>query len=219
MGIELLIFQKLHNRTPRDYAGRMLSGKIESMHVSRKFGQEYWDGDRQYGYGGYYYDGRWEPVAQDLIEIYALDNGSSVLDVGCGKGFLLYELKRKLPGLSITGFDISEYAVSNAKEEIRSNLFIHDAGTKFPFMNKKFDFSLSLTTLHNLKIDGLKSALQEIERVSRQSYVVLDSYRDEKELFNLQCWSLTCEQFFRPEEWKWLFSEFGYSGDFEFIFF
>lgn len=219
MGRELNIFQGLHNRTTRDYVGRMQTDKVDSMIISRKFGYDYWDGDRRYGYGGFHYDGRWKAVAQELIDIYSLDNGSAVLDVGCGKAYLLYELKDILPGLAVSGFDISEYAINAAKEEIQPHLFVHDAQDAYPFGDKVFDLTLSLTTLHNLKIAGLKFALQEIERVSIQSYVVLDSYRNEKELFNLQCWGLTCEQFFRPEEWTWLFNEFAYSGDYEFIYF
>jgi ubiquinone/menaquinone biosynthesis C-methylase UbiE len=189
------------------------------MIISRKFGYDYWDGDRRYGYGGFHYDGRWKPVAQELIDIYSLDNSSAVLDVGCGKAYLLHELKNILPGLAVSGFDISEYAINASKEEIKQHLFVHDAQDAYPFGDKVFDLTLSLTTLHNLKIAGLKSALQEIERVSKQGYIVLDSYRNEKELFNLQCWGLTCEQFFRPEEWTWFFNEFAYSGDYEFIYF
>jgi len=217
--LELQIFQGLHNRTTRDYLGRMQSDKINSMITSRKFGYDFWDGDRKFGYGGYNYDGRWKSVAKQLIDIYDLDNNSRLLDVGCGKGFLLYELKMLLPDLKISGFDISEYAVKAAKEEIKPYIFVHSAQDVFPFEDDAFDLTLSLTTLHNLRLADLKSAIQEIERVSKQSYIVLDSYRDETELFNLQCWGLTCEQFFRPEEWIWLFNEFGYSGDFEFIYF
>ncbi len=197
----------------------MNSDKVNSMITSRKFGYDYWDGDRKFGYGGYIYDGRWRSVARHLIDIYGLDNNSRVLDVGCGKGFLLYELKILLPELEISGFDISGYAVNAAKQEIKPYIFIHNACDVFPFEGDAFDLTISMTTLHNLKLPDLKFSIKEIERVSKQSYIVLDSYRDETELFNLQCWGLTCEQFFRPEEWVWLFNEFGYTGDYEFIFF
>lgn len=218
-GILRNIFQELHTRSTRDYLGRMNSDKVASMIRSRKFDHDYWDGDRKFGYGGYSYDGRWNAVARQLIDLYKLNNNSRVLDVGCGKGFLLYEMKKIVPALEITGIDISRYAIEAAKEEIKPFLFIHNAEELYPFEDDAFDLTLSLTTLHNLKLPALKSALQEIERVSKQSYIVLDSYRDEKELFNLQCWGLTCEQFFRPDEWVWLFNEFNYSGDFEFIYF
>lgn len=213
------VFTTLHKRTTRDYAGRMADGKIECMTVARKFGYEYWDGDRRYGYGGYRYDGRWEPVASRLLSIFDLSNGASVLDVGCGKAFLLFELKKLRPDLHISGFDISSYAIDNAKPEIRENLFVHKAQAEFPFADKTFDLVLSLNTLHNLPLFDVKAALQEMERVGRQKYLVVESYRNDAELYNLQCWALTCRAFFSPEEWRWLFDHFGYSGDYEFIFF
>ena len=219
MGKLLNIVNKLHKKTKRDYVARMNDNKIECMIKSKEYGFDYWDGDRKYGYGGYKYDGRWEVVARDLIEEYNLKDGSKILDVGCGKGFLLYELKKLLPNAKITGFDISEYALGNAKEEVKEFLFKYDASDIYPFGDDEFDLVISITTLHNLKIYDLKIALGEIERVGKNKYIVVEGYRNEAELFNLECWALTCESFFRPDEWIWLFKEFGYSGDYEFIYF
>ncbi len=189
------------------------------MEVAKRYGAGYWDGHRKYGYGGYRYDGRWEVVARKLIEIYGLKEGARILDVGCGKAYLLYELKKLLPGAVVTGFDVSAYALGDAKEEIRENLFIYKAQDPYPFGNNEFDLVISLTTLHNLKVFELKTALGEIQRVGKEKYVVVESYRSEQELFNLQCWALTCESFFEVSEWIWLFNEFGYRGDYEFIYF
>lgn len=219
MGKLLDVVSFLHKRTKRDYVKRMTDDKIECMKVARKYGQDYWDGDRRYGYGGYKYDGRWEIVARNLIKIYSLKQDAKILDIGCGKAFLLYEFKKLLPKAEVRGFDISKYATENSKEEIRSVLSIHKAQDPYPFTDKEFDLVISITTLHNLYINELKSALGEIERVGRNKYVLVESYRNEEELFNLQCWALTCEAFFTPEEWVWLFKEFGYSGDYEFIYF
>lgn len=219
MGKSLNIITPLHKKTDRDYIKRMTDGKIECMKVAREYGKEYWDGDRRYGYGGYRYDGRWKVVAEKLIELYNLQEDAKILDVGCGKGFLLYEFKKLLPRSKITGFDISEYAIENAKEEIKPNLFVHRAQEPYHFGDKEFDLVISITTLHNLYIYELKSALKEIERVGKNKYIVVESYRNDEELFNLQCWALTCEAFFKPEEWRWLLDEFGYNGDYEFIFF
>lgn len=213
------VFSDLHKRTVRDYIGRMTDDKVECMKIARQYGREFWDGDRRYGYGGYRYDGRWKTVAERLIEIYSLPHNAAILDVGCGKGFLLYELKRLLPDAKVSGFDMSAYALENAKEEIRGNLFPHGAQDPYPFGDKEFDLVLSLTTLHNLPIHDLKAALGEMERVGKNSYLVVESYRNESELFNLQCWALTCAAFFTPREWTWLFREFGFTGDYEFIFF
>ncbi|MHC5060107.1 MAG: class I SAM-dependent methyltransferase [Planctomycetota bacterium] len=215
----LNIVTPLHKKTKRDYIGRMTDDKVECMRVARKYDRDFWDGDRRYGYGGYKYDGRWEQVAQRLIETYNLPENAKILDVGCGKGFLLYEFKKLLPGSTIAGFDISSYAIENAKPEIRDSLFVHNAHDPFVFEDNHFDLAISITTLHNLPIDRLKTALKEVERVAKNKYIVVESFRNIEELFNLQCWALTCEAFFRPEGWAWLFNEFGYTGDYEFIFF
>jgi ubiquinone/menaquinone biosynthesis C-methylase UbiE len=197
----------------------MMTAKVECMQVARRYDADYWDGDRRYGYGGFYYDGRWKPVAEKLIETYSLRSDATILDVGCGKGFLLYELQLLLPEARICGFDASEYAIAHGKDEIHDRLFVQRAQDPYPFADQEFDLVLSLTTLHNLQLPELKAALGEIERVGKKKYLVVEAYRNEAELFNLQCWALTCAAFFTPDEWIWLFNEFGYSGDYEFIYF
>ena len=219
MGKLLNFTTPLHKKTERDHLGRMLDNKVECMKVARQFDKDFWDGDRRYGYGGYRYDGRWENVARKLIEQYGLPDNAKILDVGCGKGFLLYEFKKLLPKAAVKGFDISQYAIEKAKQEVRENTFVHLAQEPYPFQDKEFDLVTSITTLHNLYINELKSALKEIERVGKNKYITVEAYRNEEELFNLQCWALTSKAFFTPGEWIWLFSEFGYAGDYEFIFF
>lgn len=219
MGQLLNIVTPLHKSTKRDHLARMMDKKAECAKIARKFDKDFWDGDRKYGYGGYKYDGRWKVAAEKLIEQYNLPSNAKILDVGCGKGFLLYEFKKLLPGCEVKGFDISKYAVDNAKEEVKKGLFVHKAQDIYPFKDKEFDLVFSLATLHNLPVNELKTALQETERVGKNKYIMVEGYRNEEELFNLQCWALTCESFFRPEEWMWLFKEFGYSGDYEFIYF
>jgi len=211
---------RLHKKTQRNYLERVERGdKAECAEIARQFGEEYWDGDRKYGYGGFRYDGRWAPVAGDLIEHYGLKNGDRVLDVGCGKGYLLYELTQLLPGLEVRGVDISRYALEHAKEEVQP--FLQEGlAQELPYPDDEFDLVISLTTPHNLYIHDLGRALAEIERVSRGgAYVVVESYRNEAEKANLMHWQLTCECFFTPEEWEFLFTHFGYTGDFSFIVF
>ena len=210
----------LHKATKRAYIDRMVDDKINCMIKAKEYEFDYWDGDRRYGYGGYkYISGRWKPVAELLIKNYKLNNDSSILDVGCGKGFLLYEIKLLLPEIKIKGFDISKHGIQNAKSEIKKDLFIHKAQDKYPYQDNQFDLVISLGCLHNLKIFELETALKEIERVGKKAYLMLESFRNEKELFNLQCWALTCESFFSPEEWKWIYNHFGFKGDYEFIYF
>lgn len=220
MGRLLNIVTPLHKATKRDYVARMMDDKVNCMLKAKEYEGDYWDGDRRYGYGGYkYIPGRWKPVAQALIDIYGLKSDARVLDVGCGKGYLLYELKLLLPNAQLVGFDISKYGLANAKEEIRGNLFRYRAQDAYPFGDKSFDLVISLTTLHNLRLFELKTALAEIERVGKNKYVMLESYRNELELFNLECWALTAESFFDTAEWIWLYEHFGYTGDYEFIYF
>jgi SAM-dependent methyltransferase len=215
----LNIITPLHKKTKRDYLARMVNDKISCMKVAKEYGREYWDGLRQFGYGGYVYDGRQAEIAKKLFETYKLKKDAKILDVGCGKGFLIYEFKKMNIGSKLSGFDISEYAINNSIPEVRKDLFVHKAQDKYPFQDKEFDLVISITTLHNLAIYDLKSALQEIQRVGKNKYVAVESYRTEKELFNLQCWALTCQSFFNMDEWIWLFKEFGYTGDYEFVFF
>jgi len=220
MGKLLNIVTPLHQMTKRNYLSRMNDDKVHCMLKAKEYEFDYWDGDRRYGYGGYkYMPGRWKPVAQALIDKYALNNNSKVLDVGCGKGFLLYEMKLLLPELEICGFDISKHGLEQAKPEIRSDLILHRAQDTYPWDANTFDLVISLGCLHNLKIFDLQKALGEIERVGKNKYVMLESYRNEQELFNLQCWALTCEAFYNQEEWIWLYNHFGYTGDYEFIYF
>jgi len=220
MGRFLEIITPLHQSTQRDFLHRMQDEKVKCMRIAKEYESDYWDGDRRYGYGGYkYLPGRWKPVAESLIQQYNLEAGSKVLDMGCGKGFLLFEMKLLQPGLEICGIDRSQHGLAHAKEEIKPFLFQHKVQDPLPFGDHEFDLVISLGTFHNLRIFELKTALAEMERVGRQGYLMLESYRNEQELFNLQCWALTAESFFDVSEWVWLYRHFGYTRDYEFIYF
>jgi SAM-dependent methyltransferase len=217
---ELNLVTSLHTATKRDYLGRMNDSKVEAMMIAKQYGADYWDGDRKYGYGGYkYMPGRWATVAQKLIDLYGLKAGSKVLDVGCGKGFLLYEMQLLEPGLEIHGFDISQYGLDHSHPDLVANLFIHRAQDPYPFKDNFFDLVISLGTLHNLHIFELEVAVAEIERTGNQGYIMLESFRNELEMFNLECWALTAESLMDVDEWKWVYDRFGFTGDYEFIFF
>ena len=220
MGNLLNIVTPLHKATKRDYLARMVDEKVLCMLKAKEYEADYWDGDRRYGYGGYkYLAGRWKPVAQALIDRYGLKAGSRVLDVGCGKAFLLYEMQLIEPGLELVGFDISQHGLASRHPDLKANLFSYRAQDPYPFGDKSFDLVISLATLHNLRLFELKTALGEIERVGKRGYVMLESYRNELEMFNLECWALTAESLFDTAEWIWLYQHFGYTGDYEFIYF
>jgi len=210
----------IHKRTQRDYRQRVLDAdKAECAEVAVQFGAEYWDGDRRYGYGGYRYDGRWRSVAEAMAIHYNLQPGAQILDVGCGKAFLLYELTQVVPRAEVIGLDLSRYAIENAKDEVRPHLMEGNA-RKLPFPDQSFDLVFSITTLHNLYLPDLWSALQEIQRVGRSArYVCVEAYRNEREKVNLMYWQLTCRAFHTPAEWEWLFEQTGYTGDHSFIYF
>jgi len=142
-----------------------------------------------------------------------------VLDAGCGKGYLLYEMTLIEPGLEITGFDISEYALENAKEEIREVLLKHDLAERFPFEDQEFDLVMSLGCMHNLPLRSIQRCLLEMERTGKNKYMMTESFRNDQEFFNLQCWALTAETLVGVDSWKWIFEQSGFSGDYEFIFF
>ena len=211
---------KLHNSTKRDYLKRMVNDKVYCMKIAKKYGKDYWDGNRKFGYGGYkFIPGRWKRVALNLIKTYKLKEGSKVLDVGCGKGYLLKEMLLIQPKLKVYGLDISKHGLKHIEKKLRNNFYLKKAQSKYPFKKNFFDLVISITTLHNLEIFDLKKAIKEIERVGKKKYILVESYRNEKELFNLQCWALTCESFFSTEEWKWIYKQYNYRGDYEFIYF
>jgi protein-L-isoaspartate(D-aspartate) O-methyltransferase len=218
---EINFLEQLHKKTKRDYTERIIKfDKAKCAEIACNFGQEYWDGDRQYGYGGYrYMEGYWQSVAESMIKQYKLNVDSKILDIGCGKGFLMYEFTRLLPGVDIVGIDISEYAVRNAKDEVRKKIQIGSA-VKLPFNDDSFDFAYALGCMHNLHNYELFSALQEMERVSKQyKYTMQESYRTEVERINMCNWQLTQHTYFSTKEWVWFMQMAGYKGDYGFIFF
>jgi len=211
---------KIHKSTKRDYVRRVVEhDKAECAEIATEFGQDYWDGERRFGYGGYHYDGRWRPVAELMAQHYKLRSDAHILDIGCGKGFLLYEFTQVLPEAQVFGVDISEYAIKNAKEEVKTFLRVGNAN-QLPFEDHSFDFVVSINTLHNLYIYDLWQALKEIERVAKTSkHITIEAYRSEREKVNLLYWQLTCHTFHTPQEWEWIFRQTGYTGDYGCIFF
>jgi ubiquinone/menaquinone biosynthesis C-methylase UbiE len=214
MGREIDLLAK-YPKSKRDLTTRLETKSEESRKLAREFGKDYFDGDRNHGYGGFTYQSRfWQPVIPDIIKTYGLSEGSRVLDIGCGKGFFIYDLTNTIPGIDARGIDISEYAITNSLESLKNKLQVGDA-RDLPFEDNSFDFVMSINTIHNLSQADCALALQEIERVSRgNSFITVDAYRNAQEQERMEAWNLTALTMMSVEEWKKFFIEVRYTGDF-----
>ena len=199
----------------RDISGRLASKTNEDKRIARQFGKEFFDGSRSHGYGGFSYNSRfWEPVVPTFQKHWQLSNNDSVLDVGCAKGFMIYDMQRMISGLEVFGIDISQYAIDNAKEEVRNYCKVANA-TNLPFEDKSVDVSISITTLHNLEEKELVKALLEIERVSKRgSFITLDAYRNNEEKDRMEAWKLKTKTVMHVDSWAELFKDVGFTGDY-----
>lgn len=187
----------------------------EHRRIGSQFGKEYFDGDRLYGYGGYYYHPRfWKETVKRFRDHYKLADDASVLDVGCGKGFMLHDFKELTPNLTIAGIDISQYAIENSIELVKSFLQVGNA-IELPYEDNSFDLVIAITTIHNLPLEECKQSLREIQRVSRKhSFITVDAWRNDEERERMQKWNLTALTYMHVDDWKKLFKEVGYTGDF-----
>jgi SAM-dependent methyltransferase len=200
-------------RAKRNIAARAAAVPSQ-REIAKRFGREYFDGDRGQGYGGYRYDGRWVPIAERMRDFYGLAPGDLILDVGCAKGFLLHDFRAAIPGVRVAGLDLSAYAVERAMDDVRPFVLVGSADA-LPFADKSFDLVVSINTVHNLEQDRCVLAISEMERVSRRfKYLQVDSYRSEQERENFERWQLTAVTYFDPAGWRRVFERAGYTGDY-----
>ena len=201
-------------QTKRDPKARAAAKTAEDRALAKQFGRDFFDGERRHGYGGYRYDGRWLPVARRLVEFYQLRPDARILDVGAAKGFLLHDFLQVLPGATVRGIDVSAYARDNAHAGMGDKIDL-GSGDALPYADNSFDLVISINSIHNLPPDRVRTALREIERVSRgASFITVDAWRTEEEHERLLDWILTAESYFPVEEWVRMFSEVGYTGDY-----
>ncbi len=214
MGNEIDLMSK-YPKTKRDVLDRGIKKTEQDIAIARKFDKEFFDGDRKFGYGGYTYDPRfWNSVIPDFISYYHLDENSSILDVGCGKGFMLYEFSKFLPNANIRGIDISSYAIENCKSEVRDFLQVANA-TNLPFNDNSFDLVISIVSIHNLDHSGCAKALKEINRVTKKNaFITVDAYSNEQEKQLMDEWNLTALTVMSCSEWIKFFRENEYEGDY-----
>lgn len=192
------------------------AGKTEEQRaIARRFDKEFFDGDRSTGYGGFSYDPRfWTPVIPDIVDHFGIDASFSLLDVGCAKGFMIFDLLEVVPGMTVAGIDVSEYAIATAKPEVQPFLSVANAKA-LPFDDDSFDVVISINTVHNLDRDECGKALQEIERVARRgSFITVDAYRNDDERQRMMDWNLTAKTIMPTGEWVEFFAGVGYTGDY-----
>ena len=211
--IKEINFLKKYPKTKRDLSKRGNEKTKEDRIIARKFDKEFFDGDRKNGYGGYYYNSKfWTGVVKDLNNFYKLKNGSKILDIGCGKGFMLFDFMKLNPNFVLEGIDISDYAITNAVPEVNKFLKVGDA-KNLPYGDNSFDLVISINTTHNLEINQCKKALSEMERVSRKDkYLIVDAYSNEIEKDRIFAWNLTAKTILSTDDWINLFEKTGYTG-------
>ncbi|MDP1628099.1 class I SAM-dependent methyltransferase [Parvibaculum sp.] len=202
-------------RTKRNVDERGQEKTEEDRAVARRFGKEFFDGERRHGYGGFNYMPRfWQPVIPTFQSHWGLTEKSSVLDVGCAKGFMMHDMAELIPGITVKGVDVSAYAIENAIEDMRPHVQVADA-RELPFEDNSFDVVISINTVHNLDRDDCATALREISRVARKgAYITVDAYRDDNEKDRMFKWNLTAKTIMSVDEWVTFFEEVGYDGDY-----
>lgn len=210
--IDLLIN---YPRTKRNIKLRGAEKTEQDRFIARKFDKDFFDGERRYGYGGFNYDPKyWELVIPSFKNYYKLNKNSTILDIGCAKGFMMHDFKKIIPGIKIKGVDISEYAINNCINTVKNDVMVADA-RNLPFESNSFDLVISITTIHNFDIADCKKALKEISRISKQnSFITVDAYRNDKEKETMLAWNLTAKTILHVNEWKNLFKSAQYSGDY-----
>jgi ubiquinone/menaquinone biosynthesis C-methylase UbiE len=214
MGREIDLLAE-YPKTKRNVKERGASKTEEDRAIARQFGKDFFDGDRKHGYGGFSYQARfWQPVIPTFQNHFNLTSKSSVLDVGCGKGFMIHDLAAMIPGITVKGIDISEYGIANTIDDMKPHVQVANA-VKLPFPDKSFDVVISINTVHNLDRNECGKALREIERISRgKSFITVDAYRSEEEKELMFAWNLTAKTIMRVDEWIRFFKEVGYTGDY-----
>jgi SAM-dependent methyltransferase len=202
-------------RSPRNVEARGADKTDADREIARRFDREFFDGERRTGYGGFSYNPRfWTPVAPTFRKHFGLTSGSAVLDVGCAKGFMLHDFQQCIPGLTVRGVDVSRYAIENALDDMKPHLSVADA-QDLPFASGSFDVVISINTVHNLERGACIEALGEIERVAKgRAFITVDAWRDEAERERMFAWNLTARTILHVDEWRALFSEAGYTGDY-----
>ena len=212
MEIDLL---KNYPKSKRNLDKRLSEKSPEIVKIAREFSKEFFDGDRKFGYGGLTYNPKyWANVVKDFVEYYKIKPDAKILDVGCAKGYMVYDFKRQYPGLEMHGVDISEYAIKNCHPEVKDNLQVGEAES-LKFEDNYFDLVISINTVHNLELKDCVNSIKEISRVSKgNSFITVDAYNSDEEKERMFKWNLTAKTIMSTNDWKDTFKKIGYNGNF-----
>lgn len=177
----------------------------------------YYDGDRNDGYGGFKYDGRWKIIVKSMCEDYRLTKDSALLQIGCEKGFLLHDFKEYFPSMKVRGVEVSDYAVAESMPLVKPYIVKSDF-TKLPFENREFDFVIAIGVVYTLNLRDAISCLKEIQRVGKgNSFITLGAYRNEQGARLFKYWTLLGATILHVDEWIEVLKESGYTGDYQFV--
>tara|TARA_Y100000310_G_scaffold150584_1_gene150080 strand:+ start:12466 stop:13119 length:654 start_codon:yes stop_codon:yes gene_type:complete len=216
--MEINLLEK-YPKTKRDPSQRAESKTEEHRRIARLFERDFFDGDRSVGYGGYSYRPKfWDGVVQTFAEHYRLTKDSKVLDVGCAKGYMLYDLIKAVPGIQVRGIDISNWAIENCHPEMRPFLSVGDARDLSEFEDGEFDLVVSINTIHNLTPEECALSAKELTRVSKHSFLTVDAWLDEEGEKSMNNWNLTAQTMMSVNDWKVFLAEAGYRGDYYWFF-
>ena len=191
---------------------RKVKRSIENKVIAWRLDKHYYDGDRNNGYGGYKYDGRWKKLLPKIIKRYKLSNKSRILDLGCKKGFIMQDFKELLPKAEIWGLEDHKYPISKASSKIKSRI-IHSPYYEIPFKKNYFDFVIGFSAIYKYDLCNVIKTLKEIDRVSKKSFITVASYNDIKEKRLFEDWTLLGTTCLHKKEWIRLFKILKFKGD------
>ncbi len=194
---------------------RVVTRKLKNKFIAWELSEQYYDGDRNNGYGGFSYDGRWLNLLPKFIKRYNLNNNSKILDLGCKKGFIMKDLKILLPRAKVYGIEDHLYPIKNAEKEIKKNIIFSNY-YKIPFKKNYFDLIIGFSSIYKYNFIDVVKTIKEINRVSKNSFFTVASYSNKKDKELFDKWTLLGTTILQKKEWKQLFKILNYKGDYYF---
>jgi ubiquinone/menaquinone biosynthesis C-methylase UbiE len=194
---------------------RVVKRTVKNKLIAWQLDWNYYDGDRNNGYGGFGYDGRWLKLLPRIIKKYKLSNKSKILDLGCKKGFIMKDLKILLPKAKVYGIEDHKYPITKAEKEIKKDI-IYKNYYDIPFKKNYFDFVIGFSSIYKYNFIDTVRTIQEISRVSKKSFFTVASYSNKKEKEIFDKWTLLGTTVLHKNEWLQLFKLLNYKGDFYF---